>query len=135
MNILHLPVNKIWFDMIASGKKKEEYREIKPYWASRLYGKKFGTINLADKFKKFDIVRFKNGYNKNARILDVECLGIDRGYGNKSIGAKLNELYYIIKLGKIIKPFNVDKYCKDRDKHLPKVSHDDQRLHREYEMK
>ena len=34
--ILTLNVSKQWFDMIVSGEKTEEYREIKPYWASRL---------------------------------------------------------------------------------------------------
>lgn len=33
--MLVLPIKKKWFDMIASGEKKEEYREIKPYWTSR----------------------------------------------------------------------------------------------------
>lgn len=33
---LHLTLKKKWFDMIASGEKKEEYREIKPYWSQRL---------------------------------------------------------------------------------------------------
>ena len=36
MKTLHLTLKKKWFDMIASGKKKEEYREIKPYWFERL---------------------------------------------------------------------------------------------------
>lgn len=34
--VLHLTVTKKWFDMIASGEKKEEYREIKPFYNSRL---------------------------------------------------------------------------------------------------
>lgn len=33
--MLVLPIKKKWFDMIASGDKEEEYREIKPYWTSR----------------------------------------------------------------------------------------------------
>lgn len=34
--MLVLPIKKKWFDMILSGEKKEEYREIKPYYDSRL---------------------------------------------------------------------------------------------------
>ena len=34
--VLTLTVRKEWFDMIVAGEKTEEYREIKPYWASRL---------------------------------------------------------------------------------------------------
>ena len=33
--MLTLPIKKKWFDMIVSGEKKEEYREIKPYYDSR----------------------------------------------------------------------------------------------------
>lgn len=33
--MLTLPIKKKWFDMILSGEKKEEYREIKPYWDTR----------------------------------------------------------------------------------------------------
>lgn len=34
--VLTLTVSKEWFDMIVSGKKTEEYRIIKGYWAKRL---------------------------------------------------------------------------------------------------
>ena len=33
---LHLPLKERWFRMIQSGEKKEEYREITPYWMKRL---------------------------------------------------------------------------------------------------
>ena len=33
--MLVLPIKKKWFEMIASGEKREEYREIKPYYDSR----------------------------------------------------------------------------------------------------
>lgn len=35
--MLTLPIKKKWFDMILLGEKKEEYLEIKPFWARRLY--------------------------------------------------------------------------------------------------
>lgn len=34
--VLHLVLKKKWFDMIASGEKREEYRDAKPYWETRL---------------------------------------------------------------------------------------------------
>ena len=34
--MLVLPIKRKWFEMIASGEKKEEYREIKPYYDKRL---------------------------------------------------------------------------------------------------
>lgn len=33
--MLTLPIQKRWFDMILSGEKKEEYREIKEYYEIR----------------------------------------------------------------------------------------------------
>ena len=35
MEELRLPLKKKWFDMIKSGEKKAEYREIKKYWLDR----------------------------------------------------------------------------------------------------
>ena len=34
--VLILPIRKKWLDMILSGEKGEEYREIKPYWTVRI---------------------------------------------------------------------------------------------------
>ncbi|MCP4988679.1 MAG: ASCH domain-containing protein [Colwellia sp.] len=90
MKILHLTLEIKWFDMIASGEKKEEYREIKPYWTTRL-------IN-----KTFDVVLFRNGYSKNAPSILVEMNGCEVGRGNPKWGAP-NKNVYIIHLGKIIK--------------------------------
>ena len=42
--MLILPIKKKWFDMILSGEKKEEYREIKPYYTSR-FSKVFSMVN------------------------------------------------------------------------------------------
>ena len=33
--MLVLPIKKKWFDMILSGEKKEEYRDVSPYWKQR----------------------------------------------------------------------------------------------------
>ena len=42
---LILPIKKKWFDMILSGEKKEEYREIKPYYDTR-FDRAFRLKNL-----------------------------------------------------------------------------------------
>ena len=34
---LHLNLKKKWFDMILSGEKIQEYRDIKDYWILRLF--------------------------------------------------------------------------------------------------
>ncbi len=36
MKILRLSLKKQWFEMTKSGTKKEDYREITPYWIKRL---------------------------------------------------------------------------------------------------
>lgn len=94
MKVLHLTLKKKWFDMIASGEKKEEYRELKAYWMTRLLN------DHGDRFKNFDIVRFKNGYAQDAPVMDIECEGIEVGDGKPKWGC--NKRTFIIKLGKIL---------------------------------
>ena len=88
--VLHLTLKKKWFDMIASGDKKEEYREVKKYWTSRLSS------------KSYDAVHFVNGYGTNRPWLLVECKGIMKGLGIIEWGAPPDEVVYIINLGKIL---------------------------------
>lgn len=90
MNIIHLTLKKKWFDMIASGEKLEEYREIKPYWEKRL---KIGH--------HYDAVSFRNGYSKDARKMLIECKGVFKGHGVLAWGAP-KEKVFIVKLGEII---------------------------------
>ena len=81
--ILHLTLKRKWFDMIASGKKTEEYRECKSYWIKRLRGRVYGEIH------------FRNGYRADSPFMRVECLGIN-----------CVAYRYIIKLGKILEVRN-----------------------------
>ena len=46
MNILHLTLKKQWFDLILSGEKTTEYRDVKPYWITRLEGKTYDEIHF-----------------------------------------------------------------------------------------
>lgn len=100
--------------MIASGEKKEEYREIKPYWVKRLADKYSGAMggDFMDKhavvsyvFKQFDIVRMKNGYAKNCPSMDVEFKGIEVGLPISGLSEEgwLDTYVFKIKLGDIIK--------------------------------
>ena len=38
---LHLVLKRKWWDMIASGEKKEEYRDANHYWAIRLLDRQY----------------------------------------------------------------------------------------------
>ena len=53
-----------WFEEIARGTKKIEYREIKPYWTTRLKG------------QTFDEVHFRNGYAADAPFMRVQWKGM-----------------------------------------------------------
>jgi hypothetical protein len=53
MEILKIVIKKEWFDEIASGKKKIEYREVKPFWESRLY-------DASGKKRKYEKIEFIN---------------------------------------------------------------------------
>ena len=103
MKTLHLTLKKKWFDMISSGEKTEEYREIKPYWISRL-----GNVEaLGETFiRSFDVVEFRNGYQKNAPKIRLEWKGIQKRTGKTEWGALPGEQYFVIKLGKIISKSN-----------------------------
>ena len=59
MKILHLNVKKKWFDLVAYGEKKIEYREYKPYWISRLMENSH--------FIHYDEIHIKNGYSRNGK--------------------------------------------------------------------
>lgn len=119
MKILHLTLKKKWFDMIASGEKKEEYREVKPYWEKRLGTKGWinaGTPSCSETyhFHKWDIVRFRNGYAKDAPTMDVEFRHITKCIGFPKWGAVGGVEYFTIQLGKVLSvsdPFhNVPHY-------------------------
>lgn len=100
LRILHLTLNKWPFEKIASGEKLEEYRDTKPYWWKRLTNNtSIGGGMRVD--KQFDIIRFRNGYHKNAPEMDAEWKGMDIGVGNHEWGASGHEQFKI-KLGKIL---------------------------------
>lgn len=73
---LHLTLKKKWFDMIASGIKKEEYREIKQHWVEHLM-----LLQLPLKVPMFSIKyeRIKDAFPygigfKGGRINSIEWL-------------------------------------------------------------
>ena len=113
---LNLVLKSKWFDMIESGGKTEEYREVKPYWIRRLCyafetdercrtcvgnhcleclfrnGRKYET-------KHYDVITFHRGYTKN--IMTFKLSSIEIGLGNLAWGAP-NKEAFILKLGKRI---------------------------------
>lgn len=109
MKTLHLPLKKEWHEMIESGVKTEEYREIKPYWENRIRCQAFGActpnkpclrasaIGVCD--MRFTHVRFSYGYTRRTMTFEIEKITI--GIGKPEWGAPSNDVF-IIKLGKRI---------------------------------
>ena len=95
--ILHLTLKKKWFDLIASGKKKIEYREIKPYWSVRLVNNWTPKIDILNAII-FDEIHFRNGYRKNSPFMRVEWNGLD-------IGTFDGKLCFAIHLGKVLEVY------------------------------
>ena len=122
MKILHLPLKKEWYEMIESGVKTEEYREIKPYWIKRLLRTidtnfhhyedvdnecaQFYTGNvdlLKEDFKLggfqqkgYTHVNLSYGYTKRTMTFRIESITI--GKGKPEWGAPKEDVF-IIKLG------------------------------------
>jgi hypothetical protein len=115
--ILHLTLKKRYFDMIASGEKKEEYREIKPHWITRFvedadYPKDRNVYDFTDGYgqdyvitKYFDFTNIlaKNGYAKDAPAIIWKHEGITIGEGKPEWGAEPGKIYFILKIGELIK--------------------------------
>lgn len=98
--MLTLPIKKKWFDMILSGEKKEEYREIKYYWTTRFRNALY-DVTVANYFDNIvyarGTVRFKNGYQKNAP--KIECyIELVQGMGKPEWGAEPDKEYYVLKI-------------------------------------
>lgn len=82
--VLHLALEREWFDDIARGVQRKEFRKYKPYWKKRLEG------------RTFDVVKFRNGYASDAPEMIVEYRGLQRASSSPTAD-------FVIKLGKVLK--------------------------------
>lgn len=97
--MLILPTKKKWFDMILSGKKLEEYRDIKPYYTTRFKNIGLLTEDGHITFNQVEVM-FRNGYSCNSPSFIAVCtLRIMRG--KEKWGAKPGVKYYVLKIIKI----------------------------------
>lgn len=121
LKVLHLPLRANWYNMIESGEKQEEYREIKPYWIKRLtackgenraektgfYCKKancWSCLTRGEGFhpEKYTHVCFSYGYTRRTMTFPLESMTIGRG--RPEWGAP-EEMVFILKLGKKLSPY------------------------------
>ena len=110
--VLSLVLEKKWFKKIVSGEKTEEYREIKPYWASRLVNQKaesgevlfdeFGgycRVRGEPEYKPFTHVLFYAGYAKDRKVVEKKIESISIGKPQKGMCPEewLNKDVFIIR--------------------------------------
>lgn len=108
--MLTLPIKKKWFNMILSGEKKEEYRDIKPYYDERFLTL-FGYIWVNNELIKSPLpelqrepvqnIAFRNGYSKNAPTIIANC-ELKAGKGREDWGAEPGKVYYILSIKHIV---------------------------------
>lgn len=112
--VLYLPLKKEWFDLIKSGIKKEEYREVNEYWGKRLVDEEsmirdFNSPNfdasilcrdlLMKHVRHFDSVVFTLGYpttDDTERRIVFKNPKIRIGEGKPEWGAEEGKIYYVI---------------------------------------
>lgn len=95
--MLTLPIKKKWFDMILSGEKKEEYREIKPYYTSRFQKLWRGSLIGGKAERK---IMFRNGYSSKSPSFIATCT-IKVDTGREEWGAEPNKQYYVLTINSI----------------------------------
>lgn len=112
LRILYLTLKSKWYDMIADGIKKEEYRDETYYWMVRLMNWEYRERNNVAPFKEFtdfkhfDIVRFARGGHFHPSIpqMNLEFKGTELKEGNPEWGAVPGKIYFTINLGEITTP-------------------------------
>jgi len=97
LRVLRLTLKRRWFDMIASGEKREEFREQGKWIDSRVNAN-----------KEYDVVEFKNGYGPNVPTCVVEYRGYDWATGNPAWGAEPGKRYKVIYLGRVLSLHNAE---------------------------
>ena len=95
--MLTLPIKKKWFDMIRSGVKKEEYREIKPYYTTRIVNELRKSLEPEGQF----LVCLRNGYTLKSPELIARCC-VAEGPGREEWGAVPGVRYYRLHIIEII---------------------------------
>ena len=96
--ILDLPLKKVWYEMIESGEKTEEYREIKPYWCKRFLNMDTPLFSYRNGYQESNVkgythVRFRYGYTKRTMTFNIDEITI--GVGNPKWGAPEEEVFII----------------------------------------
>lgn len=86
--MLTLPIMGKWFNMILSGDKQEEYREIKPYYTTRFKKifEMYPNSNIPTGLDK-QLIGFRNGYGSSRPQFTALC-SLDVKAGKEEWGAE-----------------------------------------------
>lgn len=115
MRVLYLSLIAYWYNLIESGKKPEEYREVKPYWVNRLGGTTYPKGYLESRseeelvammkereqrglFSKYTHVQFSYGYTKRSMLFEIKDIVIGNGKAEWGTDKEV----FVIKLGRRI---------------------------------
>lgn len=98
MLILQITIKRGPSDLIKAGIKKEEYREIKPYWIKRFVKSGWPDSIV---YKQWNFIRAVNGYNRDSPSIIWEHLGTRIDTGNPEWGAEPGKLYFVLSIGLI----------------------------------
>ena len=97
---LNLTIEREWFDKIASGEKREEYRGCDNRQCVRLYDEV-----LRDGIVPDDLLAvFRNGYRMDSRALAVELvgMGVRRRGGTHPEWGEPSRRHFVLDLGKVM---------------------------------
>lgn len=105
--VLTLSVKKEWFDKIVSNEKKEEYREIKPYWIKRLTTNCEVVYDVAAEthcgevlYRPYTHILFVKGYpkgNKPSVEKEIESITIGKPQKGLCPDKWLDTEFFVIK--------------------------------------
>lgn len=96
MAMLTLPIKLRWLDLIATGEKLEEYREITPYYAARF--KNVPKFQEGGKQKFY--VKLQGGYSRESPFI-VVCCWLDMGPGRPEWGAEPGKNYFRLHIDRL----------------------------------
>lgn len=104
--VLNLVVTKKWFNMIVSGAKNEEYREIKTYWIKRLTANCEVIHDVVVEtqcgkvlYRPYTHDLFSAGYGKNRPSIEKDIESISIGQTKMGLCPELclHQTFFIIK--------------------------------------
>ncbi|MDP1816721.1 MAG: hypothetical protein Q8K92_19870 [Leadbetterella sp.] len=97
--ILSLVVSHKWFEMYASGEKKEDYREITGYWCKRLLKPHHTDEYIPNDWKDFEYVQIFKGYSSKKLVYEMKGISTKKPNPTWSPSEFHNKILFAIEIG------------------------------------